>query len=43
MYLREMIFGHELDSYVSGYGPVATSCKHGNEPLGYVKDGVFLD
>jgi hypothetical protein len=24
-------------------GPVVGSCKHGNEPEGYIKGGEFLD
>jgi len=27
----------ELDSYSSGYGPVASSCEHRNEPSGALK------
>jgi hypothetical protein len=30
-----------LDSSGSGYGPVAGSCEHGNEPLGSTKYGEF--
>jgi hypothetical protein len=25
------------------HGPVAGSCEHGNEPLGYIKGKEFLD
>jgi hypothetical protein len=32
-----------LDASGSGYGPVAGSCKHGNEPSGSIKGGEFLD
>jgi hypothetical protein len=32
-----------LDSSGSGYGPVAGSCEHGNEPSGSIKVGEFLD
>jgi hypothetical protein len=32
-----------LDSFGSGCEPVASSCKHSNEPLGSIKDGAFLD
>jgi hypothetical protein len=32
-----------LDSSGSGYGPVTDSCEHGNEPLGSVKRGKFVD
>jgi hypothetical protein len=27
----------------SRYGPVAELCKHGNDPLGFVKGSGFLD
>jgi hypothetical protein len=27
----------------SGWGPVAGSCEHGNEPSGSIKYGKFLD
>jgi hypothetical protein len=30
-----------LDTSGSGYGPVAGSCEHGNEPLRFIKE--FLD
>jgi hypothetical protein len=33
----------ELDAYGSGQGPVAGSYKQGNEPLGSIKVGEFLD
>jgi len=32
-----------LDECGSGYGPVADSSEHGNEPSGSVKDGKFID
>jgi hypothetical protein len=32
-----------LDSSGSGYGPVAASYERSNEPLGFIKDGEFLD
>jgi hypothetical protein len=32
-----------LDSFVSGYEPVAGFCEHGNEPFGSVKGGLLLD
>jgi hypothetical protein len=32
-----------LDSSGSGQGPVADCCERGNEPLGSIKDGEFLD
>jgi hypothetical protein len=33
----------ELDSSGSGEGAVAKSCKHGNEPSGYIKARQYLD
>jgi hypothetical protein len=33
----------ELDSSGSGYGPVAGSCKRGNETLDSIKGGEFLE
>jgi hypothetical protein len=33
----------ELDEFGSGWGTVAGSCEHGNEPLGSTKGGEFLD
>jgi hypothetical protein len=35
--------GCGLSSSGSGYGPVAGSCEHGNEPLVSIKGGEFLD
>jgi hypothetical protein len=32
-----------LDSSVSGNGPVAGCCVHGNKPSGSTLDGKFLD
>jgi hypothetical protein len=32
-----------VDSSGSGWGPVAGSCEHGNEPSGSIKGGEFLD
>jgi hypothetical protein len=32
-----------MDSTGSGQGPVAGSCKYGNELLGSIKCGEFLD
>jgi hypothetical protein len=32
-----------MDSSGSGQGPVAGWCEHGNEPLGSIKGGDFLD
>jgi hypothetical protein len=32
-----------LDSFGSGLVPVAGCCEHGNEPLGYVNSGEFID
>jgi hypothetical protein len=28
--------------FVSGLGLVTVSCEHGNEPLGFIKDGIFF-
>jgi hypothetical protein len=35
--------GCRLDSCDQGYRPVAGCREHGNEPLGSVKDGEFLE
>jgi hypothetical protein len=43
MHLQEIGWGHGLDSSGSGQGQVAGSCKHGNDPLGSIKYGEFLD
>jgi hypothetical protein len=46
MDVREIGFwgcGFGLDSLGSGYGQVAGSCEHGNEPSGSIKCGEFLD
>jgi hypothetical protein len=32
-----------LDSSGLGYGQVAGSCEHGDEPSGSIKGGEFLD
>jgi hypothetical protein len=32
-----------LDASGSGYGPVACSCEHGNEPSGSINGGEFLE
>jgi hypothetical protein len=32
-----------LDSFGSGWGQVASSCEHGDEPSGSIKCGEFLD
>jgi hypothetical protein len=32
-----------LDTSISGYGPMASSSKHGYEPSGSIKDGRFLE
>jgi hypothetical protein len=32
-----------LDLFRSGYGLVMNFCEHGNEPVGSVKGGEFLD
>jgi len=34
---------YALGSSDSGQGLVAGSCEHGNEPLGSIKGGEFLD
>jgi hypothetical protein len=40
MNLGEIGFGGcGLDSFASGWGQVASSCEHGNEPSGYIKCG----
>jgi hypothetical protein len=39
--LTEIWFG--VDSSGSGYGPVADSCEHGNEPFGSTEGGEFLE
>jgi hypothetical protein len=33
----------EMDASGSGYGPVAGSCEHGNEPSGSMKGREFFD
>jgi hypothetical protein len=33
----------ELDSSGSGYGPVAVSCEHGNEPSSSIRGGEFFN
>jgi hypothetical protein len=38
-----MVWGCGLDSSGSGWGSVAGSCEHGNEPSGSIKDEKFLD
>jgi len=35
--------GCGLDSSSSGYGPVAVSREHSNEPSGFLKDREFLN
>jgi hypothetical protein len=35
--------GHGLDRSGSGYGQVAGSCEFGNEPLGLIMCGEFLE
>jgi hypothetical protein len=37
------VVGCGLDLFGSGRGPVAGSCESGNELLGFIKDGEFLD
>jgi hypothetical protein len=41
MYVKELRCG--LDSSGSGLGQVAGSCEYGNESLGSIKGGEFLD
>jgi hypothetical protein len=44
MYFMEIMMGIcGLDASGSGYGPVADSCEHGNEPSGSIKVGEFID
>jgi hypothetical protein len=38
-----MVWGCGLDSLGLGYGQVAGSCEHGNEPSGSIKCEEFLD
>jgi len=40
---RNGAYGRGLDSSGSGYGSVASSYEHGNERLGSIKGGEFLD
>jgi len=37
------VCGCGLDSCGSVQGPVVGSCEHGNEPLGSIEGGEFLD
>ena len=37
------MWGHRLDWAGSGQGGVAGTCECGNEPLGSIKYGEFLD
>jgi hypothetical protein len=41
--LLERIVGRGLDASGSGWGIVAVSFEHGNEPSGTIKGGKFLD
>jgi hypothetical protein len=48
MIILKCIFGKlslecGLNSSGSGYGPVASSCKHCSKPSGSIKGGEFLD
>jgi hypothetical protein len=43
MDLRKYDKWSRLDLSRSGYGLVAGSCEHGDEPLGSTKDEEFLD
>jgi hypothetical protein len=38
-----MVWGCGLDLLGSGWGQLAGSCENGNEPLGSIKCGEFLD
>ena len=40
---RKWDVGYGLDRSGSGYGQVAGTCECGNEPLGSIKLGEFLD
>jgi hypothetical protein len=42
LYLRETEGGYGLDASRSGYGPVAGSFAHGNEPSGSINAGNLL-
>jgi hypothetical protein len=37
------VWGCEMESSDSGWGSLAGSCEKGNESLGSIKDGEFLD
>jgi hypothetical protein len=37
------LIGCEMDSSGSGYDKWRALCEHGNEPLGSIKGGKFLD
>jgi hypothetical protein len=37
------MWGYGLDRAGSGYGQVADTCECGNEPLGSINRGEFLD
>jgi hypothetical protein len=41
--LLKVVLGHGLDQSGSGQGQVASSCEFGNERLGAIKCGKFLD
>jgi hypothetical protein len=43
MHLREVEWGHGLDRSSAGYGQVAGCCECGNEALGSIRCGEFLD
>jgi len=43
MFKKSNGVGHGLDCGGSGYGQVAGVCECGNEPLGSIKCGEFLD
>jgi hypothetical protein len=41
--LRNVVRGCGLDSFGSGWGPLACSCEHGNELSDYMKGEKYLD
>jgi hypothetical protein len=42
MHIQEDIIDLRLDSSGSGYGPMAGSCRHGNEPSDSINGGTIL-
>ena len=41
--VREWVVGHVLDRSGSGWGQVADTCECGDEPMGSIRCGEFLD